>query len=314
MRRALNPEGLTPSGYNASPNGTGIYQTGCDLEISGFIDADGTVIANYYYDDWGKLAETTGDTAIANLNPIRYRSYYFDTETGWYYLNTRYYSPDLCRFINTDGYVQTGQDILDKNMFAYCGNNPINRFDENGLFWEEIGDWFKNAWNSVKTWASNTFGAESSTYVTTKNTTIVHLPDPLPITAKTGIKITQKVSEHGNSSKPVSVRAERDAVHPIKSSSAGIKINISNFILDISLGLDNIGISGSLVNENTTNSFGLKVNLSELKVGFEGSSAVKWDNTTETTYTNASINGWTIAAAYVLVTTGQQMPSPAYAY
>ena len=59
------------------------------------------------------------------------------------------------------------------------------------------------------------------------------------------------------------------------------------------MGLDNIGISGSLSNGNTTNSFGLKANLSELKVGFEGSTAVKWDNNTET---------------------GQSMPSPLYAY
>ena len=93
-----------------------------------------------------------------------------------------------------------------------------------------------------------------------------------------------------------------------------IKINIAKFTLDISMGLDNIGISGSLSNGNTTNSFGLKANLSELKVGFEGSTAVKWDNNTETTYTNVSVSGWAIAAAYVFITTGQSMPSPLYAY
>ena len=95
----------------------------------------GTVIANYYYDFWGKLIEITGDTAIAELNPIRYRSYYYDSETEWYYLNTRYYSPEMCRFISSDGYIQTGQGILDKNMFAYCENNPVIRIDPNGQFW-----------------------------------------------------------------------------------------------------------------------------------------------------------------------------------
>ena len=69
---------------------------------------------------------------IANLNPILYRSYYYDKETEWYYLNTRYYSPDMCRFINADGIIQTGQGMLDKNMFAYCLNNPVNRADKNG--------------------------------------------------------------------------------------------------------------------------------------------------------------------------------------
>lgn len=163
-------------------------------------------------------------------------------------------------------------------------------------------------------WASNTFGSGSSTSATITKTEVEYLPDPLPITAKTGTKTTQTISKHGNSSKPVSVYARRDAVHPIKSSSAGIKLNISKFTLDISLGLDNIGISGSLTNGNTTNSFGLKANLSEIKVGFEGSSAIKWDNTTQITYTNVSVSGWALATAYVLVTTGQPMPSPSYAY
>ena len=87
-----------------------------------------------------------------------------------------------------------------------------------------------------------------------------------------------------------------------------------NFTLDLSVGLDDIGLSGSLTNGNTTNSFGVKLNLSELKIGFEGSTAIQWDNTTETAYTNASISGWAIAAAYILATTGQYVQSPSYAY
>ena len=110
--------------------------------------------------------------------------------------------------------------------------------------------------------------------------------------------------------------------NPIESSSAGIKINIDKFTLDISVGFDNIGISTSLSNGNTTGSFGLKANLSEQKVGFEESTAIKWGNTTETTYTNVSASWWAIVAAYISVTTGQPMsrpaprptPSPSYAY
>ena len=69
-----------------------------------------------------------------------------------------------------------------------------------------------------------------------------------------------------------------------------------------------------MANGVTTNSFGIKANLSELKIGFEHSTAIKWDNTTETTYNNVSISGWSIAAAYIFATAGQPMPSPSYAY
>ena len=114
-------------------NGTEYYYIkNAQNDVTAIASADGTVIANYYYDSWGKLIETTGNATIAELNPIRYRSYYYDSETEWYYLNTRYYSPELCRFISSDGYVQTGQSLLDKNMFAYCLNDPTNLFDETG--------------------------------------------------------------------------------------------------------------------------------------------------------------------------------------
>ncbi|MDE6020431.1 MAG: RHS repeat-associated core domain-containing protein [Ruminococcus sp.] len=283
---------------------------------------NGNLVCHYTYDSWGNTIsitdingnEITDTNHIGLMNPFRYRGYYYDSETGFYLTGTRYYDPEIGRFINADGYVSTGQGILGNNMFAYCGNNPVNRADPSGMFWKEIGNWFRNACNSVKTWASNTFGAGSSTSATITKTEVEYLPDPLPITVKTGTKTTQTVSKRGNSSKPVSVYAKRDAEHPIKSSSAGIKLNTAKFTLDISVGLDNIGISGALANGNTTNSFGLKTNLSELKVGFESSSAIKWDNTTETTYTNASVSMWALAAVYILVTTGQPMPSPSYAY
>ena len=110
------------------------YVKNAQNDIIAIADADGTVIANYYYDAWGKPEGITGNTEIANLNPLRYRSYYYDTESALYYLKTRYYSADICRFISSDGYVQTGQGVLDKNMFVYCLNDPVTRIDSNGDF------------------------------------------------------------------------------------------------------------------------------------------------------------------------------------
>jgi len=96
-------------------------------------------VAEYTYDAWGKPLSTTdgegnsvANTHIAKLNPLRYRGYYFDMETGFYYLQSRYYDPTLRRFINADSYQSTGQGILGHNMFAYCLNNPVNMTDLNG--------------------------------------------------------------------------------------------------------------------------------------------------------------------------------------
>ena len=76
--------------------------------------------------------EVTSENHIGNLNKIRYRGYYQDTETGFYYLMSRYYDPVTHRFLNADGYFQTGTGVLDTNMSAYCLNNPVNYFDPTG--------------------------------------------------------------------------------------------------------------------------------------------------------------------------------------
>ena len=89
------------------------------------------MLATYEYDAWGKLISSSG--SLAEINPLRYRGYYYDTETGFYYLQSRYYDPSISRFINADG--QINNDLLGYNLFAYCGNNPVNRTDDGGQGW-----------------------------------------------------------------------------------------------------------------------------------------------------------------------------------
>ena len=89
-------------------------------------DANGNVLASYSYDTWGKIISATG--SLAEINPLRYRGYVYDQETGFYYLQSRYYDPAISRFLNADGYAVTGEgDVLGYNMFAYCNNDPISR-------------------------------------------------------------------------------------------------------------------------------------------------------------------------------------------
>ena len=84
---------------------------------------------------------SAADRSNVELNPFRYRGYYYEVETGYYYLQTRYYNPEWGRFLNADGYINANGDILGYNMFAYCGNNPVMGYDPTGEWdWEE----FKN--------------------------------------------------------------------------------------------------------------------------------------------------------------------------
>ncbi|MBP3560407.1 MAG: RHS repeat-associated core domain-containing protein [Clostridia bacterium] len=110
------------------------YIKNAQNDVIAIANSSGNVIASYTYDAWGKVLSITGDVAwLGQINPIRYRSYYYDNESGYYYLQSRYYNPEIGRFICADGVVSdVGGDVLGYNMFAYCFNNPVNLDDSNG--------------------------------------------------------------------------------------------------------------------------------------------------------------------------------------
>ena len=311
-----NPSGIR---YKDNSGTVNDYYFVCNWrgDVIQIYNASGTLVGSYTYDAWGRVTEnaTSADTEnITETNPIRYRGYYYDTETRLYYLKSRYYDPAVKRFLNADGYVATGQSILGNNMFSYCDNNPVNREDSTGHFWKQLKAKVKNAWNGFKSWVNSTFGAGRKVSSTISKVEHQYVPDPWPITVKVGSKITQTVYKSNNYSKSVTAYIDSDIMAPM-SSTAGLKVNFENVSLKINVGLDDIGIYGSFTKGNTTNSLGLKVNVSELKVGFECSTSVEWDKyNTETSYANVSVSGWALAMLYCFVTTGQPAPSPSHAY
>ena len=100
----------------------GAYRLQCD--VIALVDANGTKVVEYKYDAWGKPTSKSGSLAntLGTLNPFRYRGYIFDEETGLYYLRSRYYNPNLCRFINADDVEAMGADgdINGYQLFIYC--------------------------------------------------------------------------------------------------------------------------------------------------------------------------------------------------
>ena len=100
-------------------------------------------VATYEYDAWGNVSSSG---KLAEINPLRYRGYYYDNETGFYYLQSRYYDPVNRRFINADGLISSNWSFSGLNMFAYCENDPVGRSDPSGMLsLSELGEKLKQA-------------------------------------------------------------------------------------------------------------------------------------------------------------------------
>jgi len=124
--------------YNGVPYA---YVKNLQGDVIAILDAAGNVVVSYVYDAWGAPIGKSGSMAetLGMLNPFRYRGYVFDEETGLYYLRSRYYNAERCRFVNADKQIGCSKNIIEKNINAYCNNNPVNFVDYNG---REPGDAF----------------------------------------------------------------------------------------------------------------------------------------------------------------------------
>ena len=135
---SLGPASVTYNGVKY------FYLKNAQGDVTGLVNASGTQVVSYTYDPWGAPMSTDGTMAstLGAANPLRYRGYVYDSETGLYYLSSRYYNPTWGRFINADTAdvlgASPGKANWDKNLFAYCDNDPVNRQDNGGDLWQEV--------------------------------------------------------------------------------------------------------------------------------------------------------------------------------
>ena len=128
------------------------YIRNAQNDIVGLINSAGSQVVSYTYSTWGEVLSITGTlaTTLGAKNPYRYRGYRYDTETGLYYLQSRYYNPQWGRFINSDSGLGLSKGLTAYNNFIYCSNNPIRYSDPSGFAKQE--NWLSTTWNSLKNW------------------------------------------------------------------------------------------------------------------------------------------------------------------
>ena len=113
-----------------------LYRKNVFGDVTEIYNEAGTLVGKYSYSAFGECEIEQDEGGIAEKNAIRYRGYYYDEETGFYYLKTRYYDPEIGRFITIDDTSYLAPDTINGlNLYAYCGNNPVMRIDENGNAW-----------------------------------------------------------------------------------------------------------------------------------------------------------------------------------
>ena len=284
-------------------------------DIIGTYNGAGELKAHYEYDAWGNVISITDNNGnvitnpnhIGNLNPFRYRGYYQDTETGLYYLMSRYYDAVTHRFINADGYFQAGTSILDGNTFAYCANNPVSHSDTNG------NSWFSNIVSTVMGMLLNVVKKALFPFVSTRTSTTSSynnnyklIPNEhSAINFSTGIKTTTKTSTEGYSPGLISCSYNQDA-YTYSDNASGLSAGVTNTIsvnafifgAGVNFGDDGWGLDFSINLGNT--SFYASYNKhnpldNELQIGY-----TMWDKSNSSSvsnYVSGSVNSFKLSPA-----------------
>lgn len=201
--------------YGFSIDGTFYYYVkNLQGDVTQIRDENNNLIASYVYDAWGKVLSTTEYTTnnIGAKNAIRYRGYYYDAESNLYYLNARYYDPQVKRFLNPDAILGANGGLVGYNMFAYCNNNPIAYYDKSGLFFDYLRpDDYRCGGEALALYGCSMVGLFMAVIVTSNvstNVGVLEYPSPIVI-RKNREKIREYIEEkEKNVSTPIPPKNE----------------------------------------------------------------------------------------------------------
>lgn len=249
------------------------YLKNIQNDIIGILNQNYELVASYKYDTWGKIISITDGNGfdvsnqinhIANINPFRYRSYYYDKEMGLYYLNSRYYNPEWSRFINSDILLGANQDILSYNLYAYVSNNPVMNVDTFGF------GFFGNLYNKAKKWISDGLDKLDdfiSSYVSTGSST-----KKTTSTAKRAGIVNEetyyKVKTESNKNAKVKLSTNVSADNYLDTTGS-LEVNISNAKVSGEIGLGTLNMSAGYKNKNTTYTLAMGLDKFNLFASFD---------------------------------------------
>ena len=236
--------------YGFIQNGTNKYYYVKDSlnNILGLVDDSGALVVKYQLDAYGNNISVTGNI----YNQIRYKGYYYDEESDMYYCQSRYYVPELYRWLNIDNANFLKEDDINKlNLFVYCANNPVVNLDKEGFSWTSF-------WNNVGDGIKRTFGS----FAEVTQSVVRDVQDFFFCGYETGVKI---VKEIGNSEKPISFFATNASDWwKIWEYQIGVKINIGDFSSSYSIGLGETNASVSWKNS----SLDFQVGVNKIGIGW----------------------------------------------
>ena len=224
-------------GFNYNGNDY-YYVRNAQNDVIFISNSDNTGVVMYQYDAWGNMTacyDTSDDGMLSIVNPYTYRGYFYEFETNTYFLKSRYYNPELCRFISADSVVSgTGGEILGYNMFAYCLNNPINRSDNNGNWSTRkiIKGGFKAAKNVIKYAYKCILQKKKISFTDALAEAAIGFADNYIPGTETGVKAGRALKPN---TKPLKAKAaySKDVVNANYCKSKGKSFNATSFDEDI---------------------------------------------------------------------------------